>query len=342
MATLSSRIVGALASVGILTGVAAAVSDGGAQTSSAMKLATVTINDPNHEFIKEWKARIEPATQNRLKAELFPAAQLGGIPRLVEGIQLGTIEWFSTPPSFLKGVDPRLQVIESPGIFESPLHSHKTITDPAFREPFANAAVPKGVKAISLWMYGGSSYASTVPVRTVDDFKGKKFRVLATKLETGLMGKLGAAGIPIDYAEVLPALQQRTVDGVRSNIVVMGGSKFYSVTKFVTVVNDTYIPIVAYVSTAWLNKLPQNLRDIVERTGREMEDQMFKVAREFDARAEKLWTDNGAQVIRLSPADQRAFMAHARAVTEEYIATQPELQEMFELMVATAAKHKGA
>jgi C4-dicarboxylate-binding protein DctP len=307
-----------------------------------MKLATVTINDPNFESIKEFKARIEPATQRRIKAELYPAAQLGGIPRLLEGIQLGTIEWFSTPPSFLKGVDSRFQVIESPGVFESPRHAHRTITDPGFREPWRIAGVAKGVKAISLWMYGGSAYASTTPIRTLNDFKGKKFRVLATKLETGLMSKLGAAGIPIDFAEVLPALQQRTVDGVRSNIIVMGGSKYYSVTKFVTVTNDSYIPIVAFVSTAWLNKLPQDLRDTVEKLGRDMENDMFKVAQEFDARVEKLWTENGAEVIKLSAADQGKLMEHARAVTDEYIASQPDLQEMFKLMVATAAKHKGS
>jgi C4-dicarboxylate-binding protein DctP len=340
MFSQSARIAGAFAAIGLATCGAAAVSGAHAQSSTTMKLATVTINEPNHEFIKEWKARIEPATQNRIKADLFPAAQLGGIPRLVEGVQLGTIEWFSTPPSFLKGVDSRFQVIEAPGVFDSPRHSHRTITDPDFREPWRNAGVAKGVKAISLWMYGGSSYASIAPIRSLDDFKNKKFRVLATKLETGLMSKVGAAGVPIDFAEVLPALQQRTVDGVRSNIIVMGGSKYYSVTKFVTVTNDTYIPIVAFVSTAWLGKLPQELRDTVEKLGRDMEDQMFNVAQEFDARVEKLWTENGAEVIKLSTADQARLMGHARAVTEEYIATQPDLQDMYKLMIATAAKRK--
>ncbi len=41
-----------------------------------MKLAIVAINDPLHEYIKEYKNKIEAKTQGKIKAELYPAAQL--------------------------------------------------------------------------------------------------------------------------------------------------------------------------------------------------------------------------------------------------------------------------
>ena len=324
------------------TALAGALAFGGSASAQefVMKLSNVTINDPNHEHIKMFKARIEAATNNRIRADLFPAAQLGGIPRLIEGIQLGTIEWFSTPPSFLKGVDPRFQLIESPGVFDNAVHANKVITDPAFREPFANAGVAKGVKAVSVWMYGGTAYASNAPLRRLEDFRGKKLRVLATKLETDLMSRLGAAGVPIDFAEVLPALQQKTVDGVRSNMAVMTGSRYYTVTKFITVTNDTFIPIVAFVSTAFLNKLPPDLRAAVENIGRELEQPSFDFAMEFEKRIAGVWRENGAEVISLPEADQARLMQQAKAVTEEFIATQPEIRDLYNVMVQTAAKHR--
>jgi C4-dicarboxylate-binding protein DctP len=344
MTSLGARLARA-AAVGCVTALAsfAALGIGGPSASAqpyTMKLAIVVINDPLWEFIKEYKTRIEAKTNGQIKAELYPSAQLGGIPRLVEGVQLGTIEMFGTPPAFFKGADTRFQVTDAPGLFDDIEHSHNTLADPKFRDPYLSVGESKGVKGVSMWMYGPTSYATTTPVRKIDDFKGKKLRVLATNIERGIMGKIGAAGIPMDFAELLGALQNRTLDGVRSSIVVMGASKFFTVTKYITVVNDTMIPCAGMVSTAFLNKLPANLRQAVEEVGREMEPFMLKVALDFDARAEKLWSDNGAEVIKLSGADKAEFMKRAQAVGDEVMNSDPQLKPLYDVLKERAAFHK--
>jgi TRAP-type C4-dicarboxylate transport system substrate-binding protein len=305
-----------------------------------MKLAIVVINDPLWEYIKEYKNRIEAKTNGQIKAELYPAAQLGGIPRLVEGVQLGTIEMFATPPAFFKGADTRFQVTDAPGLFDDISHAHRTLADPKFRDVYLNVGEAKGVKGVSMWMYGATSYASSAPIRNLDDFKGKKIRALATSIERGILAKFGAAGIPMDFAEVLGALQNKTLDGARSSIVVMGASKFFTVTKFITVVNDTMIPCAGMVSTAFLTKLPANLRQAVEEVGRDMEPYMLDVALRFGADGEKLWRDNGAEIIRLSAADQAEFMKRARAVGEEVLNSDAQLKPLYDVLKERAEFHR--
>ena len=86
-----------------------------------------------------------------------------------------------------------------------------------------------------MYVYGPTSFASKKPIRTLADFKGKN---PSSGNQDGehTVGKFGAAGVPIPYTEVLPALQRGTIDAVRSSIIVMGGSKFFTVTKSITVV----------------------------------------------------------------------------------------------------------
>jgi len=206
-----------------------------------MKLAVPTIGDPNHEFIKRDKAAIEKNSGGRIKADLYPGGQLGQNQQMMEGVQLGSIELFSVPPNFARGVDARFQVTDAAGIFTDIAHGHRSLTDPAFREPFMNAGLAKGVKGISIWMYGGIAYASTKPIRAVSDFKGKKIRILASRLEIALMSQLGASGLPVEYSQVLTALQQGAVDIIRANLVAMGTAKFYTVAKYVTLVEEGYI-----------------------------------------------------------------------------------------------------
>ena len=103
----------------------------------------------------------------------------------------------------------------------------------------------------SMYVYGPTSFASKKPIRTLADFKGKKIRVLATKMESTLVGKFGTVGVPIPYTKVLPALHRGTIDAVCSSIIVMGGSKFFTVTKSITVVESGMIPSVVMLSDIW-------------------------------------------------------------------------------------------
>ena len=311
-----------------------------AQQPFTMKLGGIAVGDPSHEYLKLFKEKIEAKSGGRIKGETYPGAQLGGFPRMIEGVQLGTIELYMGPPGMQRGLDVRMQVVEAPGLFDNMEHGQKTITDPRFRDKFAEINTAKGLKGITFYNYGPSAYASTSPLRKLDDFKGKKFRVLATKVEIEAMNRLGATGVPMDFSEVLPALQSKVLDGIRSNIVVMGAGKYFTITKYITDVQDSMIPIGGWVSTQWLNKLPADLQQMVLDTGREMEDIVYKICLDYDNRAAQLWKDNGAEVIKLSPADQAEFMRRFRSVADEVMGTDPALKELYNLYKEVAESHR--
>src|SRR5262249_53676496 len=74
------------------------------EKSTTIKLATATLNDTQHEWLKRFAAAIEKNTNGRIKAEIYPASQLGSIARMIEGTQLGSIQLWVGPPEFLVGV----------------------------------------------------------------------------------------------------------------------------------------------------------------------------------------------------------------------------------------------
>src|SRR5947208_16840761 len=71
------------------------------------KCATATLNDVQHEWCKRYIARLEKRSNGHIKGQIFPASQLGSIPRMIEGVQFGTIEAWIGPPERLVGIDPR-------------------------------------------------------------------------------------------------------------------------------------------------------------------------------------------------------------------------------------------
>src|ERR1041384_1984492 len=81
-----------------------------AVAQTVMKLANATINDVQHEWQKLFAADLHKRVGDKVKTEIYPASQLGAIPRMVDGVLLGTIESFITPTSFLVPTDPRFQI----------------------------------------------------------------------------------------------------------------------------------------------------------------------------------------------------------------------------------------
>src|SRR3984957_12749583 len=79
-----------------------------------MKMALPAINDPSHLFAKNYAAALERDSGGRIKAEIYPASQLGAIPRQIEGTQFGAIQCALIPPEFFVGVDERFEVLAAP------------------------------------------------------------------------------------------------------------------------------------------------------------------------------------------------------------------------------------
>ena len=60
------------------------------------------------------------------------------------------------------------------------------------------------------------SFVFKAPVAKLADFSGKRIRVLASEGEQSAIAALGGSAVPMSLQEVLPALQQGTIDGVNS------------------------------------------------------------------------------------------------------------------------------
>ena len=313
-----------------------------AQQTFEMKLATATVKDPNEAWLHEFRSRIEAKTQGRIKARVFPAGQLGSIERVIEGMQLGTIEFSNIPPAFLVGLNPAFQVSEAPGVFASARQAQRVFTDERLRARFLGAADDKGIAGTSFWIYGTNVYATVRPVRSLEGFKGMKIGVRASKVESDLMAQLGASGVPVTFTEVLPALQSRDIDGYRGALVVLYGRQFHGVTKYVTLLDDSYIPIVGWVSKAFLAKLPADLRATLLATAQEMDAYGFEIATKAGAVSAKLWTEAGGEVIELSPSERAEALRRVSSVSTQNLSqhSHRETRELFGLMREIAAATK--
>ena len=307
-----------------------------------MKIGFVTVKGPQQGSSEWYKKEIEKRTNGRIKVKIFPAAQLGTIPRQIEGMQLGTQEAFHTPPGFFVGINQAFQVVDAPGLFDDLDHLHRTINHSSVREKLLRLAENKGFVGCYLFGSGEGAFAAKQPLDTIAKMQGKKIRVLASKLEIELMRVLGMTGIPIPFSEVLPALQRGVVDGARSAIVVMGPSKFYTVAKHITLTHGGFIPTGIWFSKIWLNKLPADLRKALFDLGPEAGEEGLRISKEINRLWEKKWEAEGGTVHYLAPDERKEFMRRARPIGDKILGSNPKTREMWQIFKAAAeATRKG-
>jgi TRAP-type C4-dicarboxylate transport system substrate-binding protein len=303
-----------------------------------MKLSSPTNNDAIHEWMKRFAVAIDQRTDGRIKAELYPAGQLGAIPRMIEGTQLGSIQMCFLPPEFFVGVDPRFELLSAAGLFESEQHAVRTISDPEFSQAFLAVGVNKGLIGADLFLSGPVAFAMRAPFRTLADFKGKKIRVLASPFQTEQIARLGGTGVPLSLGDVLPALQQGAIDGALGVLAVFTALAYYDTAKYMNETGQAVVFELAVVSKRWFDTLPADLQPIVLSTAREMSAGMNSWAIDFNARQRKVWVDKGGELNTLSAADRAEMMAKTSSIGDDIVKTKPELKPLWDMLRATVKR----
>ena len=304
-----------------------------------MKFGTPTINETQHQFLKFYKEEVEKQSGGRIEVQIYPASQLGPIPREIEGVQLGDIQGFIVPVDFLAGVDPRFGVFSAPMLFRDDANAAATVHDPAVQKAMFDMVAPKRMVGIATLSLNASDYGAKNPIMRLADFNGKKLRINGTALERAKMAKLGATGVGMPLSEVVPALDQGTVDGAISNLFVFVAFKMNDLIKVVTVTNDTFILSITLVSKPWLDTLPPDLQKVVIDSGKVAQDKAQAWEFDFAKQLNDKWTALGGTVHAL-PADDLAQMKTLLdPVGDDATKDQPAVHDMLTMVRAAAAKN---
>jgi TRAP-type transport system periplasmic protein len=303
----------------------------------AMKLSTTASNDLDQEWLVLLKQGVESATGGKIKADVYPASQLGSAQRTIEGVTMGTIEVAINASGFSEGLEPRFGVFSVPGVFDSMAQGAKVLADPAVRARFAGITASKGVEVITMLMHSPVGIVSRKPIQTVADFKGQKIRVPGSAILIEQLKQVGASPIAMSLGEVLPALQNGTIDGVYAGTTIFAALKYYDVAKTMTVLPKTFVVIVGLANTGFLKSLGP-LEAVVRQEAKKA-DAAGATWGEADVQKQQAtWTQNGGQIITLGADDAQKYLD---AVTPAGLKLlSPEGRQDYDLLRATSAKYR--
>jgi len=305
-----------------------------------MKITLPTVNDPSSAFAKNFADAVERESGGRIKTEIYPASQLGSIARQIEGTQFGSIQCAIIPPEFFVGVDERFEVLASPGLVDGVEHANRLANDPQTQKLVLALGADKGLHGVGLFLNGVSSVIAKKPVRSLADFKGMKIRTLASKFQTEPISRLGATPVVMTLADVIPALQQGTIDGSIGSIVVFTPMHFQDAAKFVTETGQPPVFVAVEISKKWYDTLPADLQKIVDSAAAKEAAAIHPKMLELYNNARKGWTDIGGELISLPKDDQSSLMRQFSSAIDDVVKSNGRVNAFYHALSERAAATK--
>jgi TRAP-type C4-dicarboxylate transport system substrate-binding protein len=303
-----------------------------------MKITLPTINEAQHQLAKNFAVAVERDSGGRIKGEIYPASQLGSIPRQIEGLQFGAIQGGIIPPEFFVGVDERFEVMTAPGLVDSMAHGLRLSADPQVLKLMLGLGADKGLHGVGMFVTQPSSVVSRTPIRHLDDFKGKKLRVFASQFQSEALARLGATPVAMTLGDVLPALQQGAIDGALAGMTVYTNFHYQDAAKYVTETGQPTVFIIVEISKKWYDSLPADLQQIVDRDGAAESLEIAPRATEIYEGARKGWTSAGGELISLPQSEQASMMATLASVGEDVAKAKPAVREAYQAVIAGAQR----
>ena len=303
-----------------------------------MKVGLSSAEDTEHFYARAMKEVIEAKSNGKIEVQIFPRGQLGSQSATIQGLQLGSVEGFITPGDFYQGIDPRMGVLSFAFLFKDRAHANRVLADPSITDKVASILDAKGIIGCGQVASGDVRYMTRNPIRKLADFEGKKLRINGTDAEKERFRRVGATSIPMNLADMLTALQNKTIDGSGSGITIWVNFNLETVSKDLLQIEDTLIVSYCALSKRWLDSLPPDLREVVITESRDVLPRAIKISDEFNVSLTKKWEDRGGRINRLSDAEMKVIRDKFATVGTTITEGKPELRAFYNELKAVSER----
>jgi len=306
-----------------------------AQTNSIFKASDVQpAGYPTVAATESLGRKLEAATNGRLSVQMFASAQLGGEKETIEQTQIGAIQLLRVSAGALGPIVDDINVVNMPFLFKNMAHAEKMMDGEIGQDLLDKITANANANLVALcWMNAGarSIYNTKKAVKSIDDLKGMKIRVIGNPLFIDMMNALGGNGVAMGYDQVFSALQTGVIDGAENNPPSYVFSNHYTAAKYYSLTEHLIIPEVLLFSKRAWSSLSADDQGLIKKFAREAQMEERDLWNKYEQQAMEKAKAAGCEIAAIT--DKAQFQNAVKSVWDKY---GPKYQEMIKRIQAIA------
>jgi tripartite ATP-independent transporter DctP family solute receptor len=264
--------------------------------------------------------KLKELSGGKMSINQFPNAQLGQEPQMLQKLRAGDIDFVITSTANASTLAPQAGVFSLHFLFRDQNHLQKVLADPgvatAFRDMVKDSV--QGAQVLGLLTMGLRNMYSKKEVHSVDDVKGQKIRVQATKTEDTHFPAYGAQTVHMPFGEVYTSLQTGVVNIAENGVNVYLANKHYEVAPILSMTEHEANNNCIWVSDKTWNSLSPQQQQWVQAAAAEVSKSEPAMALKLEKDSADKLKSIGVKVV--DNVDKSGFMKAAAPIQDQLAA----------------------
>ena len=292
----------------------------GAQQKLVLKATDVhPLGYPTVDAVVRMGKKLETATGGRISIQMYPSMQLGGEKEMIEQAQVGALALARISVGPMGPLVPELNVFNLPFMFRDDAHMEKVIDGAIGDEMLKKLTEHPTANLIGLcWMNAGTRnvYNSKKPIKTIEDLKGLKIRMMGNPVFVDTMNALGGNGVAMGFDQLVNAMQTGVVDGAENNYPTYATGQHFRYAKFYSTTGHLMIPEILVFSKRTWQSLSKEDQALVAKLAKDAQQEQRKLWYEMEDKSIRQIRDAGVEIIKID--DKKPFQAAVKPVWDKY------------------------
>ena len=291
-----------------------------------VKLGVVTKPGSAQNIAAEkFKELIEQRSNGNVKIQIFHSASLGNETEILQQVQMNTVQMAIITGGPFDTFDPIVRVVNYPFLFKSNEQADQILDGPLGAQ-ILKSLESSGFKGLCFSENGFRNLTNNKrPVKSPEDVKGLKIRVMASTIHKAIWQDLGANPTPMPWP-IYTELEQGVIDGQENPLWVMEVYKFYEIQKYMTLTRHVYSFHIDVASLIWWKTLDSKTQDMIQKAMYEAAVFQRKQNRDNNAARLKFLKEKGMKVEE--HPDIAAFRAKVANLKDMDLYSDPKVHDL--------------
>lgn len=271
-------------------------------------------SDAWHKGALKFAELVKEKSNGSVEIEVYPSSTLGNDRDLIEGMQLGSVD-FALVAGVLSNFYEPYSILELPYLFRDKEHMEKVLYGDVGEKLKTDLLDNAQVRGLDFWVRGPRELTANKKIEKVDDLKGLKIRVPEIPASIAAWKAMGASPTPMAFGEVYSSLQTGVIDAQENPFALIASNKIQEVQSHLMLTNHVYGYVMLTMSDITYQKLTPEQQKAVEEAAKEATTFENDLVAKQEVELLAQLKESGMEVVEL---DTAPFMEKAKTVHGEF------------------------